>query len=194
MGLPPLKIFSNFSQLTDQADFNRFVSAWAQQVHSMINDSLIPTINSNQQDSVVTGADVAISPSSGAFSSTSGSFLAVTNMSLTLTSSGRPVVVFVVPDGTSAASYLQVFSAGTNAQGDFQLLRNPAGATVTLGVNSLIRQEAGAATNALIAVPPNMAFLDSTAPAAANTYTFYARQSGGGTVYVNRCRLMAYEI
>lgn len=57
---------------------------------------------------------VAISASCGSFSTNSSSFVPVTNLSVTLTTSGRPVMIMLAGDGTSG-SYNQIKANGNSS-------------------------------------------------------------------------------
>ncbi len=130
------------------------------------------------------------SASSGAFVSASASYADVTNLSVTITSGGRPIMVMLIPDGSGNQSYVASAASGNGATAQFlcQILR---GATV---LSQLIPQiSTSGASDSNCKFPPGViSFLD---PVAAGTYTYKLQAKDGVThSLVNYCQLIAFEI
>lgn len=126
---------------------------------------------------------VAISSSSGAYSSSSGSFTAVTNLSVTITTSGRPVMVLLMSDGTGSTTGANFGQTGSGAVAAlFQVLR---GGTQV----SIIEPEGQ--TPALY--PPGALSVIDMPSAGTYTYSITSRAIGS-TAVVNNCVLAAYEL
>lgn len=123
---------------------------------------------------------VAVSASSGNFSSTSGTATAVTNLSVTITTTGRPVKLILMADGVSVTSYVAV-SASMTGNCNLDFCR---GGT-SIGGNSLLPPAS---------VPPSS--YSQVDPVAAGTYTYTVKVTSDGTrtFFVNYCKLVAYEI
>lgn len=119
-----------------------------------------------------------VSASSGGFNNAAAAFVDVTNLSVTITTSGRPVMLNIQPDGTATASHIGM-AVGTHF-GAVQLLR---GATV------IAVWDDSTASNDLPVSP----VID--APAAGTyTYKVQAKGDGVGQVIVQSKVLVAYEL
>lgn len=117
-----------------------------------------------------------VSGSSGAFFTVSAAFVDVTNLSVTITTTGRPVMLFIQPDGSTNAGLL--VSAGGHI-GAVQFLR---GATFL-----------AAWTNAGGGELSQSPVLD--APAAGTyTYKVQAQGDGVGQIQIQNWKLVAYEL
>ena len=130
------------------------------------------------------------------FSTTSASFTSVTNATVTITTSGRPVRIFLQPDltssGTGDAGYLSVLGDSTaNSTGWFQVMRDG----VSKGV-FLLDTSGHAATSEdpNMYVPPGCVDMLDVVAAGTYTYTLRIRIDSGDTIAVGRCNLVAYEI
>jgi hypothetical protein len=124
----------------------------------------------------VAAGGVAISGSSGTFSTVSGSYVDVTNLSVTITTLGSPVVITFIPDGSTSDANAALFS--TTSLGYFKVLR---GATV-VGITYL-------QTGANKAPPGAFKFLDVVA---AGTYTYKLQAITDAAVSYSR--MVAYEL
>lgn len=130
------------------------------------------------------------------FITSSTSFTDVTGLTLTITTSGRPVFLALLPITAPfvfpaiAQSYIQFGdSAGQNPFVDIQLLR---GATQVMDVEFENHYAGGA--NGSFTVPPNIVSIDIVA---AGTYTYKIQSKvAAGTSFVSfsNCRLIAYEL
>lgn len=70
-----------------------------------------------------------LSSSSGTFSTNSATLTDVTNLSVSITTTGRPVMIMLVPDGTANISFVAAYQAtnvDTGPQAEFAILRDAA--------------------------------------------------------------------
>lgn len=140
--------------------------------------------------STVAAGGVAISSSSSVFNTTNTSATTVTNLSVTITTSGRPVQLNLISDGTGG-NISEVFcskNTSTDANGTLGFYRD--GSFITLqGVESR-----GASGSILIAIPSSA--FSHTDPVAAGTYTYTVKVAAGAgtTIGVNYTKLVAYEL
>lgn len=159
-------------------------------------------LNGNIANDTITRAKLAaytgqqISASCGAAVITSGLYTAVTNLSVTITTKGGPIVIALLPDGTGAGSGLrQQANVGTSPQMSMKLTRDNGGGPVDVyaslwsnfivqGYNRTEQRDA-----------PGVIMIDPQA-AGTYTYTFYvANTTGiGGVSYVDYLVLCAYEL
>lgn len=129
------------------------------------------------------------STSSGLFSTASTSFTAVTNLTITITTTGRPVMITLMPDGdTSTGSYIRYdFGSGTNP-GAMKFFRD---------ASAINQYEVGMQTASVTTFlsPSSYNYID-TPTAGTYTYTVQVRATaaGSGTFDVVNTVLMAYEL
>jgi hypothetical protein len=136
-------------------------------------------------NNVPTG-DVAVSSSSGTFNTTSTSFTNVSNLSVTIITTGGPIQLELQSASTSESYVRLNDSASPFGQGQLQFTRDNA----SLGVLEIPFY--GSAADAI----PPAAFAHVDAPAA-GTYIYRVqvlRTSAANSVDVRNCRLVAYEI
>lgn len=133
-----------------------------------------------------------VSSSSGSFTTTSASLVDVTNLSVTAVSTGRPMFVGMVPDGTGGAAMVSatLSVAAVAVSGNLDILED---AVTFIGPFSL--SHAGASAT-LAAYWPCPAYQVIYTPAAgSHTYKVQAsRTSANLTVAVSNCKLVAYEL
>lgn len=115
----------------------------------------------------------SVSSSSGNYSH-SGVYADVTNLSVTITTTGRPVVVMLIPDGSANYSY-----CGSNGSGFYKILRDS-----TAIYESVSNDAVYFPCSAIMA-------FDIVAQ---GTYTYKIQSSSSSTVYTQYCKLLAYEI
>lgn len=130
-----------------------------------------------------------VSASCGNFSTTSSSSVAVTNLSVTLTTSGRPVMVMMISDGSSATSLLQ--ANNSSAGGTISQIQIFRGGSI-LSNPVFYSQDAGASTTASWPVS-SVLYLDVVA-AGTYTYSISAVNSLGDNFVVRNAKLVAYEL
>jgi len=117
-----------------------------------------------------------ISSSSGTYSTTSTSVVAVTNLTLSITTTGRPVMLMLISDvGVSSFVISYLGSTFYFYRGSTELSQNSMDATDLM-------LPAGC-----------FAFVDIVA-AGTYTYTFRGRCSIGGSIGIRNCRLVAFEL
>lgn len=130
----------------------------------------------------VVAGGVAVSASSGAYAN-SGT-VPGTVVTCTITTTGRPVFIGLMDDGTASDSYLQQNSSGGTA-GLISILR---------GATPISESQIGVANQNMF-VPPGAVFAIDFPTAGTYTYNLTAvLNSPGGTVHVNNCSLVVYEL
>lgn len=131
-----------------------------------------------------------LSSSSGSFTTTSATFVDVTNLSVSVIASGRPVMLKIIPDVSAAPSFVGALTGtGTSATGTFQFLRD----AVSLGEMQLSYLVASS-TSPNINVPPSVLSTVDVTSAGTFTYKLQAKNDGVNTTRVFASRLIAYEI
>jgi hypothetical protein len=126
-----------------------------------------------------------VSSSSGTFTGTSGSYADVTNLSVTFTSTGRPVLLMLQPDNNGSL-YSNVH-AGSGNDTDFTWVRD---STKLSDPTKFVQ-----GTNGLYIGGGAFLFIDTGASAASHTWKFqYRRNSGASSVTVNNMVMVAFEL
>lgn len=123
-----------------------------------------------------------ISGSSGAFFTTSTSYVPVTNLSVTITTSGRPIMVFCTGDGTDGGTNFGNCLFATSKFG-YAILKRGTG----IIMQQVIPAGASIAGTALFLLDPQ----------SAGTYTYsvwVATNTSGGALWANQVALVAYEL
>lgn len=140
----------------------------------------------------VAAGGVAISASSSNFFTSSGTITSVTNLSVTIVTTGRPVMVMLIPDGTSSFSRIFVDSTTGGAQGTFYLNRD-SGAARSIGY---LGGTGGGAGSYNQFVPPGAISWIDLPSAASHTYVAQVEaDTGTGTeIGVFYSKLVAYEL
>lgn len=145
----------------------------------------------------VTAGGVAISASSGAFSTSSATPAPVSNLSVTITTTGRPVFIGLIPDGsngtTGAGSYISFNSSSTvDMAATVQILR---GATVVGQAEYELASGIGSAAAMKLRLPPGSIYTKD--PVAAGNYTYsisgFITATGTASLTFNNVKLIAYE-
>jgi hypothetical protein len=116
----------------------------------------------------------------------------VTNLTVTLATKGRPVIVSLIADGTTNDSFVSVgLGAADAVSGEICILRDASIIYATrLGVTST-----GSTTVSLDVAPGTISFLDTGATNASHTYTVQVKRiSAGCTFLFQYCKLAAYGI
>ena len=163
--------------------------------NAMLGTGIVGQANlaSRSTGSTVGAGGIAVSSSSGAFSTTSTTAVSVTNLSVTLTTLGRPVMLMVIPDGSGVAAIGINSSGARNTCWAEYLLSSSGGNVYTSAVYTgsnnttinLINYTSPALLNALDIV-------------AAGTYTYSVSMlvapNTSQTGYCNYCKLVAYEL
>lgn len=128
---------------------------------------------------------VAISSSCGNFSTSSGSFSVVTNLSVTLVTSGKPVNLVLVPDGTNSGSIL---GGGVSVGGVLEVIF-----AFFRSISQLSSGKIQSNNSTSIFLPPSALVFVDIVGAGTYTYTLQAA-SISGTAAVQYCKLMAWEL
>jgi hypothetical protein len=142
----------------------------------------------------VTAGNVAIAASSGSYSTTSTSYVNVSNQSITIVHTGKPVRICLIPGGVAS---IGVDTANTNGgTATFQIL---ASGTSTLNAEFplVISTSDDFATplTRILSVPPGGIDTIDIVGAGTTTYILRAKKDAdAATAYVTNCRLVAYEL
>lgn len=136
-----------------------------------------------------------VSSSCGAFSTSSGTPTQITNLSVTITTSGRPVMLSLQSDGTSTQSDVAAVdntSAGSQGGVNIYFMR----ASTTLTVENATSGVAPTGQSGEVQIPTSsFHYLDFVA---AGTYTYHVfiqnACNNAGTVYVRYAVLVANEL
>lgn len=131
-----------------------------------------------------------ISATSRAFTTSSGTFVDVTNLSVTLTATGRPVIITLIPEpGSATPAVLTASSAMALASARFAIYRDT---TVISYVD--VSVDCSGAT-AYIGVPVGALHTVDVPAAGAHTYKVAARgHTSSHTAGVVNAQLVAYEL
>lgn len=162
--------------------------ATADIIANAITTVKITDLNVTRAKLVAVGEQV--STNSGTFTTSSSSLVDITNLSVTITTTGRPVMLFLTGDGATT-SFLQVLDDNSSGTTQAVLAFDRGGssiATFLFGVSN------GTAGIDPIYAPGQFLFLDT--PSAA-THTYKARiqaNTTGDSVAVTRVTLVAYEL
>lgn len=157
-----------------------------------IADSNVTTVK--LADGNVTRAKLAsvgqqVSASSSTFTHTGDTAVTpITNLSVTITTTGRPVILMLIPDGTGLAILGTQSSTSSASTTIFELQRGGAAiADWEVSVN-------GAAGNGSLQITPTFVHFD---PVGAGTYIYamYLQNTASTTTgYAERLKLVAYEV
>lgn len=169
------------------------------------NDAIVCTIDSGgltgiKNDSVITAkilnnnvtrAKLALvgqqtSALSGSFAYSGSSFVDVTNLSVTLTTTGRPVMIVLVPSNTGGSLGLSnAFETLTAVDVSYRIMRD----AVSIAEWNIV----GLANSVFSPLyPGNLSCLDVVG---SGTYVYkFQTRVAGGWVRVTNCKLLAYEL
>lgn len=128
-------------------------------------------------------ANYAQSSSCGVYTNSTATPTAVTNLSVNLTTAGRPVFVTLIPDETANYSFLQTPLADIL----YMFFYNG----TTLIAQTKITTPGGA--NAL-AIPPGSFIGFDTSGAGTYTYSVKACSASAGAISIQYCKLLVWEI
>lgn len=176
------------SNITDGTIVTADIAA-SQITSSLIADGTIAT--ADIADYQITQGKLATKPvgkssvSSGAYSTTSTGYIAVPNMTVTIVTTGRPVWVGIIPDGTTNSCYLATTSPttpiahyklmrGSTSLGEHRL-QTTLGTTVYGDCGSLWAVDTGAGTGN-------------------TTYTLQVVLQQGTNVQIGYAKIVAYEL
>lgn len=138
--------------------------------------------NVTQAKLAAMGSALDISSSSGTFSTSSASFTAVTNLSVSVTTNGRPAVILIQPDGTTNAALIDMFGGG--ATGEIRITRG--GSNIGTWPIPNVNDGSGTDTTASYTIVDDVS---------AGTYTYAVEvKASGGSALIQRVKLVAYEM
>ena len=131
-----------------------------------------------------------VSASSGSASTSSGTYSAVTNLAVTITTTGRPVVVCLIGVDAATSTISATNNAGSEANTGIRIQRD---ATTDVFEHTVYIKATGATDVVGIASPGSIFHID---PVGAGTYTYVVqfRVITGSAGGVNNCRMLAYEL
>lgn len=129
---------------------------------------------------------VAISGSSGAYSNGSPTPVDVTNLSVTITTTGRPVAIILTADGSGSQANIGSSRGTNNTIGFFNIVRGAS--TIS---SSIIQSVIPAGSVQIYSPPGSVAFTDVVG---AGTYTYKLQAYALGTVFIQFCQLVVYEL
>lgn len=134
-----------------------------------------------------------VSLSCGTFSTMSGTYVNVTNLAGTMTTSGRPVVIMLIGDGSSAPGVSMSDTVDLSAAGFMQVAVSGSATTAFLA-NSW----SASGTPTFTASFPGAPGIVAIYPASAGTYTFTAQAhvtiGGNVTLNISHMKLAVYEL
>lgn len=143
----------------------------------------------------VAAGGVAISPNCSNFSTTSTTLVDVTNLSVTITTTGRAVMIMLQPsDGVFIGgnfSYIATQSITPVSESEFAIIRNSTNISYqTLAIS------VGSGDTPFLEVPPStIMFVDTATTGSPGTYTYKLQaRTLSARVYVYQCQLIAYEL
>jgi hypothetical protein len=131
-----------------------------------------------------------ISASCGNFSTNNSIPGGVTNLSVTITTTGRPVMVLIQPDGTGNSSSFYLSAGGTTTllSGNIFIIRD---STTTLVATNL-QADFISTTGPSYSFPATLTYLDTPS---AGTHTYIVEANTTSTVLgITYCVLVAYEL
>lgn len=150
----------------------------------------ISAVRTRSTGTSVGAGGIAISNSSSTFFTSSTTYVDVTNLSVTITTSGRPVMLMLQPDGSNAGYIQTVDPTGATSLATIAFLRGAGVISETVLFSS-----ASAVPGTATGVPQgSVSFVDAVA---AGTYTYKVQvKTGSGTdqVLAYYCKLVAFEL
>ena len=135
----------------------------------------------------VAAGGLAISTSSGAYVLSSG--LAVV-LTVVITTTGRPVMIGLMPDTSGSASFIGVQSPSGVAEGQFFIQRDG----TDVGGNDVYTRGAPVAGLSTLSIPPSSIYVIDPVAAGTYTYTLVVTSPASHDVFVNYTVLYAYEL
>jgi hypothetical protein len=155
------------------------------------NISGYASINQGISRSNLVAVGQQVSSSCGSFLTSSATPVSVTNLSVTITTSGRPVIIALIPDGTAGAQMGMGNNSGAPA-GTFYVLCLRGIVTIS---TSQYFNAALTTSGAALFPPPGVLFID-TPTSGTYTYSIKAEIASGNSSFgvIDNCVLFAYEL
>lgn len=193
LNLPSLPGTTSFLTLDTSGNISGSISTTAGITGSMIapqtiTQDLIAPMTSGQTVGV---GGIAISPSCGNFTNNTGLPTDVTNLTITITTTGRPVYIQLV-SALNQNGYVEGSNGGTgNIQFELNLVRDVTHAWGNLFASVV----AGTTSNDLKLPPSSVSHIDTDVNGSPGTYTYkYQVTANGGLITFNEVQMVAYEI
>ncbi len=136
----------------------------------------------------VAAGGVAFSTSSGSFSTASTTAVDVTNLSVTIVTTGRPVFLGLTND-TSSLSRIVVEDGNSGVTADLMIVRD----STTIFKTRLNSNPTAASAN-LLELPPGIVFTIDAPSSGTYTYKIQALTGSGDQLDISNVKLVAYEL
>lgn len=181
----------------------RLGDVWEQNVQNRIayqrifggwQPMLVPTRGASFALPIITRQNLPVvnqqvSASSGTFVTASTSYVNVTNLNVTITTTGRPVMLMI--QSISSAAYIGADRGSASVQFAMRFTRDGN----SISSDTQMQSAAAGASSIRIDFPASFSFLDHPE---AGTYTYrfqvIATGAGAANIYVQDCRLVAFEL
>lgn len=148
----------------------------------------------NMLSTIPITANISTSASCGVFNTTSVSPVTVTNLTVSITTKGNPVMVIVGGDNSTATSSIELLPISSTIS-NAATLNVLNGATVLNSWGITTFPDVGSSSTQIIEIPASFQLVDSSVIGAPGTYTYTIQaQTSGGQLTVNNVTLTAYEM
>jgi hypothetical protein len=143
----------------------------------------------------VNAVNKQISLDSGGFSASGGAGGDVTNLSITITTRGRPVWVGLIPKGDNNTAVLRTIVIGAGAgESNVSSLSLARGVT-TIAAWNIGSSGDGSGGDLQLVIPCGAIWTFDTPAAGTYTYKLVAVKGAGADAFeINNCKLMAFEL
>jgi hypothetical protein len=142
---------------------------------------------------VAVGAQTSSSCGNGTYTNATTSYTAVTSLNVTITTTGRPVILMMVSDGTGNQGAF-ICSSSSSAPTDGCFIQIQRGVT-DIADDLFNIGEASASTTMIHSVPPGAFNHIDSVSAGTYTYTVYGKaQNASNSLACDNVRLVAYEL
>lgn len=135
-----------------------------------------------------------VSSSTGTFNNSGGGLVAVTNATVTITTTGNAVMLMLQPDGTSNVSLLVVANTSGAGFSDANWYWYRGGSAIS---STLLNTEINSGTIQQIIVPPGcLNYLDTSVIGSPGTYTYalYNNANSNQISECHYCKVIAFEL
>lgn len=194
--LPSLPVATNFVTLDTSGNFaavTNIDNITLQNSSNVLSIKNLGVDTAQIADGAVTNVKRAalgeqISSGTGTFSSGSSSYIDVTNLTVTLTTTGRPVFIGIMSDGTVTPADVRVTANGANTDAGIQFVRDASAA--------VWQQDISCASASGTQKYPASSFwtIDSGASAGSHTYKVQGKIFSAASFGFVNCVMIAYEL
>lgn len=124
-----------------------------------------------------------VSSSSGNFTTSSGSYVDVTNMTVDITTTGRPVVIKAISDGTGGTNYAKVGGSDLTAAWAVRITvsRTTSGTPTEVASIEISSDQNTVGVGTAIYLPPGVVEFEDTPSAGTHTYKLGMKVAGSGS-------------